>query len=139
MLVVSFGVDDTTRPLVDEVQMTPKGLLRRHPICLALVPGGQNVWDTFLRGARTVATVDDTGTVVVQESRDTDIPQLEAAAAAGATEAQAKETGGKKKAKKTAKAKTKGKKEDKEVAGIGVRRRYYFTSKGVRISNLIVT
>ena len=123
--------------------MTPKGLLRRHPICLALVPGGQNVWDTFLRGARTVAAVDDTGAVVVQESR-ADGPEAEAAvaaaaAAAGATEAQAKETGGKKKAKKTAKAKTKGKKEDKEVAGIGVRRRYYFTSKGVRISNLIVT
>ncbi|KAI4846390.1 hypothetical protein E4T45_07269 [Aureobasidium sp. EXF-8846] len=141
VLVVSFGTDDTTRPLVDEVQMTPKGLPRRHPICLALVPGGQTVWDTFLRGARTIGVVDSNG-VVKTESR-VDSAQAETAA----IDSQAKETGSsagagasKKKAKKTAKAKTtKGKKEEKEVPGIGVRRRYYFTSKGVRISNLIVT
>ncbi|KAI4845982.1 hypothetical protein E4T45_07459 [Aureobasidium sp. EXF-8846] len=141
VLVVSFGTDDTTRPLVDEVQMTPKGLPRRHPICLALVPGGQTVWDTFLRGARTIGAVDGNG-VVKTESR-VDSAQAETAA----IDSQTKETGSgagagasKKKAKKSTKAKTtKGKKEEKEVPGIGVRRRYYFTSKGVRISNLIVT
>jgi hypothetical protein len=134
VLVVSFGNDDTTRPLVDEVQVTPKGLPRRHPICLALVPGGTTVWDTLKRGAMTVGFVDDTG-VVKTEPRNLDSAQAEAAAA----DSQAKETGGKKKTKKTTKAKGKGKKEEKEVPGIGVRRRYYFTSKGVRISNLIVT
>jgi hypothetical protein len=139
VLVVSFGTDDTTRPLVDEVQMTPKGLPRRHPICLALVPGGQTVWDTFLRGARTIGVVDDSG--AVKTERRLDSAQTEAVAA----ESQAKDTGaaaagGKKKTKKTAKAKTtKSKKEEKEIPGIGVRRRYFFTSKGVRISNLIVT
>jgi len=139
VLVVSFGTDDTTRPLVDEVQLTPKGLPRRHPICLALVPGGQTVWDTFLRGARTIGVVDDNG-VINTKSR-----VVPAQAENMAIDSQAKEIGAgasasKKKAKKTTKAKTtKGKKEEKEVPGIGVRRRYYFTSKGIRISNLIVT
>jgi hypothetical protein len=98
------------------------------------VPGGTTVWDTLKRGAMTVGFVDDTG-VVKTEPRNLDSAQAEAAAA----DSQAKETGGKKKTKKTTKAKGKGKKEEKEVPGIGVRRRYYFTSKGVRISNLIVT
>jgi hypothetical protein len=120
--------------LVDEVQVTPKGLPRRHPICLALVPGGNTVWDTLRRGAMTVGFVDDSGVVKTEPGN------LSSAQEAAAMDAQAKETGGKKNAKaKKTKAKTKGKKEEKEVPGIGVRRRYYFTSKGVRISNLIVT
>jgi hypothetical protein len=136
VLVVSFGNDDTTRPLVDEVQVTPKGLPRRHPICLALVPGGQTVWDTLRRGAMTVGFVDDSGVVKTSPNSKSESAQAEA----GVAESQAKETGsGKKKTKKTTKAKGKAKKEEKEVPGIGVRRRYYFTSKGVRISNLIVT
>ncbi|KAH0271824.1 glycoside hydrolase family 47 protein, partial [Aureobasidium melanogenum] len=130
VLVVSFGTDQETRPLVDEVQLTPKGLPRRHPICLALVPGGQTVWDTFLRGARTVGVVNSNGAISTLESRNPEAVQAEA----GATGTQAKETG-----KKKAKTKAKGKKEVQEVPGIGVRRRYYFTSNGVRISNLIVT
>ncbi|THV64217.1 hypothetical protein D6D28_10076 [Aureobasidium pullulans] len=137
VLVVSFGSDEGTRPLVDEAQLTPKGLPRRHPICLALVPGGQTVWETFVRGASTFAIVDNTGAVTIQESRQqNNFPGQHAET--GATESQPKETG-KKKAKKTTKPKAKAKKEDTEVPGIGVRRRYYFTSKGVRISNLIVT
>jgi hypothetical protein len=133
VLVVSFGTDDTTRPLVDEVQVTPKGLPRRHPICLALVPGGTTVWDTLRRGAMTVGIVDDTGAMTFE-------PGNLGSAQEAAVDSQAKETGsGKKKTKKTTKAKGKAKKEEKEVPGIGVRRRYYFTSKGVRISNLIVT
>jgi hypothetical protein len=100
------------------------------------VPGGTTVWDTLKRGAMTVGFVDDSGVVKTSENTKSDFTQAEAAAA----ESQAKETGGsKKKTKKTTKAKGKGKKEEKEVPGIGVRRRYYFTSKGVRISNLIVT
>ncbi|KAG9841153.1 hypothetical protein KCU98_g4178, partial [Aureobasidium melanogenum] len=110
--------------------MTPKGLPRRHPICLALVPGGQTVWDTFLRGASTVGVVNSNGAVSTLESKKSEAVQAEA----GAIGKQAMETG-----KKSKKTKAKGKKEVQEVPGIGVRRRYYFTSNGVRISNLIVT
>ncbi|KAI5270149.1 hypothetical protein E4T47_06402 [Aureobasidium subglaciale] len=137
VLVVSSGSDEGTRPLVDEVQTTPKGLPRRHPICLALVPGGQNVWDTFTRGASTVGVVGQDGAISVddrQKKSGASGQHVET----GATESQPMETG-KKKAKKTTKSKAKSKKEVQEVPGIGVRRRYYFTSKGVRISNLIVT
>ncbi|KAI5203226.1 glycoside hydrolase family 47 protein [Aureobasidium subglaciale EXF-2481] len=137
VLVVSSGSDEGTRPLVDEVQTTPKGLPRRHPICLALVPGGQNVWDTFMRGASTVGVVGQDGAIIVDD-RQKKSGASEQLAETGATESQPMETG-KKKARKTTKAKTKSKKEVQEVPGIGVRRRYYFTSKGVRISNLIVT
>jgi hypothetical protein len=132
VLVISFEDDDTTRPLIDEEQFTPAGLPRRHPICLALVPGSEDVWTVFTRAASTNARIDENGELVDMkrrkekvEARSTRMPE------------QTKAGKSKRKGKK-AQSKSDQQSEGKQTPGIGVRRRYYFTSKGVRISNLIV-
>ena len=57
VVVVSFEGEDGAglppgwliRPLLEKVQMTPKGLVRRNPIPMVLVGGGQETWDAFKR------------------------------------------------------------------------------------------
>ncbi|KAF1364244.1 hypothetical protein EJ07DRAFT_100179 [Lizonia empirigonia] len=69
----SDGVGPLVQPLLDEVQHTPGGLLRPHPIPLVMVDGGEHTMQKLRR-----------------------------------------------------------------AEGVGVRRRYYFRTQGVRIGNLIV-
>lgn len=48
VIIVSEGVE-LIRPLLDEVQHTPAGLIRFHPISMVMVGGGQATMDLFKR------------------------------------------------------------------------------------------
>lgn len=138
VLVVSFeeGREDGVRPMLEQEQTTMHGLKRRHQICLVLVPGGNTVWDTFVRGARTVGVFDDDGGDVRIVKGGKEKAEKEKAE----KEKEKEEKKGKEKPKHKGKGKkSKADKAKKEVSGVGVRRRFFFTSNGVRISNLIVT
>ncbi|KAI9801923.1 MAG: alpha mannosidase-like protein [Piccolia ochrophora] len=49
LVVVVSDDDDGTRPLLDERQRTPGGLLRRHPIPMVMIEGGLKVYETLAR------------------------------------------------------------------------------------------
>lgn len=130
VLIVSFpeqegiaggGRGSGIRPLLDEKQLTPRGVERRNGIAMGMVSGGEVVWDTLLRAASAVGEVDGNGRIVVTERK-------------GPAEGKAGVKG--KEDKKSKEGKKKKGDNKKGKAGIGVRRRYYWSSQGVRISNL---
>lgn len=119
VIIVSFPEHEDQaggyiRPMLDRSQKTPRGVDRRNAIAMVMVSGGEEAWDVLSRAASATADVEEDGQVTIQK----------------------REQSGKDDGKKDKKAK-KGK-EEKVKGGIGVRRRYFFQSQGVRIGNLVV-
>ncbi|KAL1305591.1 hypothetical protein AAFC00_007195 [Neodothiora populina] len=113
-----YTTDETSlvRPLLDEKQLTPKGVERRNGIAMAMVSGGEITWDTFVHAATAFGSVDvEGGKIVIRSSKNDEEEDH--------------------KGKRKSKAKDSSK---RERAGIGIRRRYYWSSQGVRISNLFM-
>ena len=130
VLIVSFDEDGDAgasnggiRPLLDERQRTARGVERRHGIPLAMVQGGHVVWDTFLRAAGAVGKIDNDGEWEILERAEGDEGFGEQVGKSG----------------KMAEKKDKTSVKKKEVAGLGVKRRYYWCSEGIRITNLFVS
>lgn len=122
VIVVSFPEHEdgggSVRPLLDEKQVTPKGVERRNGIAMAMISGGHVAWDTLVRAASAVGEVDEGG--------DVRVVVVVGKGGEGKTEKKGKDGGDKKKKYKN----------KKEKAGVGIRRRYYWSSQGIRISNL---
>lgn len=118
------------RPLLDSKQRTARGVERRNGIAMVMVSGGDVVWETFLRAATAIATANTEGdvkvTVVEKKERKKE-----------AKSGSKNKADSNKKDKKAAKAaKAEKKKTGVQKPGVGVKRRYYWSSQGVRISNL---
>lgn len=125
VIIVSFPEHEDQaggyiRPMLDRSQKTPRGVERRNAIAMVMVSGGEEAWDVLDRAASATAVVEEDGNVRVQK-RDHSGTKDE------------------KKDKKSGKSKgERGKEKERLKGGIGVRRRYFFQSQGIRISNLVV-
>ncbi|GAB7356385.1 hypothetical protein MBLNU459_g7165t1 [Dothideomycetes sp. NU459] len=143
------------RPMLDKPQKTRSGVDRRNPIAMVMVSGGDDAWDVLRRAASAEAVVDDDGRLTLLRGQDADDGE-EAALKKKKKKEKMKNKKKKKQKQKKSKSKsnTKGKKSDDEdedddddedgdhaarkSGGIGVRRRYFFQSQGIRIGNLVV-
>ncbi|KAK8198687.1 hypothetical protein M8818_006554 [Zalaria obscura] len=94
------------RPLLDQKQVTRGGIERRNPIPLLMVRGGEEVWAVLSRSAKAVGRLEGSEVVVDVKESVED------------------------------KGKGKKKRKQKERPGLGVKRKYWFTTQGVRIANL---
>lgn len=128
------------RPLLQEPQKSPMGIQRRHGISMVLVGGGQHVWDLFERAATAVGNVMD-GDVHVQVSRPGGGGRAGNTNREGEEETM-NETG---KTGEGLKERSKAKVGDghagqakDEKPGLAVKRRFYWTSNGIRINNLFM-
>ncbi|TKA76941.1 hypothetical protein B0A49_02729 [Cryomyces minteri] len=98
------------RPRLDVVQKTPAGLERRHGIAMVLAGGGQRTWELFRKAAGVKAgTEEELGG---EEGK-----------------ARGEDGDGKEEGAKAREPGTRG--------GVGVQRRFWFQSQGLRIANLV--
>ncbi|PNS20828.1 ER degradation-enhancing alpha-mannosidase-like protein 1 [Sphaceloma murrayae] len=97
------------RPFLDEVQKTASGMERHRPVPLVMVSGGQESWDVFLAAAGEVVGAEEGGQWVFREKEEEEERGME--------EERLRESVG---------------------GGVSIKRRHWFASNGIRITNLHV-